>query len=169
MTLPLSPISKEDFLKANYIYFSNINLGFALYKSVNLTLKDIYPTEDGATYFSQFLIDEFNKSTLPVFVDFYIQNLNDDELKKLRMLLPSEYKSTLDSLLKLRESNTVFFEIKDSSIIPFLTYLSSKELFFTTFYFEEFTLWGNYNLTFPLFYKNDKAINSLLIPSALTY
>lgn len=169
MLLSLMPISKKDFLSLNYIYFSDINEGFSSYCFKNLKIKENLPKENATSYFSEFLINEFENTTSSVFVDFYIKNLTDEQIKNLASLLSDEYKEILNSLLPLRESDTVFFEIKDKKIIPFLTELSTKELFFTTFYFKHFTLWGNFNQTFPMFCRCDKDLFSLSLPQSLYY
>ena len=56
-----------------------------------------------------------------------------------------------------RTYNDMFFEISDKKYIKLLTKLCTRELFFITFYFTKgpVTIWGNYNLKFPLFYDKD--------------
>lgn len=169
MLFSLMPISKNDFLSQDYIYFSDINEGFSSFKYKDLTLKDMALKDFSTKYFSEFLINEFEKSASPVYVDFYIKNLSSEDINNLSSFLNEEYKNTLISLLPLKDVDTVFFEIKDKSIIPFLTELSTKELFFTTFYFKNFTLWGNYNLTFPIFCRNTDDFNGLLLGDNLTF
>ena len=46
-------------------------------------------------------------------------------------------------------------------LIPFLVRLSTREIFFITFYFNKIpiTIWGNYNMEFPCFFENEKDMN----------
>lgn len=48
----------------------------------------------------------------------------------------------------------VYFNLTLESI-PFITRITSKEVLFSTIYFvkKPFTIWGNYNKKFPVFYR----------------
>lgn len=143
----LEPFSFEDFKNKDFIYLKNINEGFSKYFSSNLVLD-----EQG---FKDFLAKSYENSTSEVFVDFYIKDLDDEAIANLLSLLDEENRAVLTSLLPLRDCDTAFFKICDKRVIPFLTILSTRELFFTSFYFREFTLWGNYGLSFPMFFRNE--------------
>lgn len=70
--------------------------------------------------------------------------------------------------------DTVYFKVLDKEIIELITKLNTRELFFCTVYFLDtpLTVWGNYNLEFPIFYKEEEGLETykeLIDKSGLYY
>ncbi|MGL5150580.1 MAG: hypothetical protein ACRC7N_08440, partial [Clostridium sp.] len=148
----LTEIPKDTFKKVVPIYFENILEGFDSYSYKNLS-----PSSDGTNkeemYVNLFL-ELYNLYKDSMYIDLYLDRLNEDSLSVLRGNLSKDDMEILEELI---EENYVspFFKIEDEKVIPLLVRLSTRELFFTSFYFKDFTIWGSYNYTFPIFFKDE--------------
>ena len=59
------------------------------------------------------------------------------------------------------KNDSVYYKVDNQKLIPFLVRLSTREIFFITFYFNKIpiTIWGNYNMTFPCFTDTDENLD----------
>ena len=69
-----------------------------------------------------------------------------------------------DKFIDLVNENNNYYKINDKKLIKLLTKLCTRELYFITFYFYKnpVTIWGNYNLKFPLFYEDNTNIKDYI-------
>lgn len=158
-------IKREEFNSLVELRFNSILEGFNNYSYRHLT----------PIYEKKFLILEKNFiNTLECFfdlnhdnkiiVDFYKNRLNEDSIKILKDNLNYNEQILLDNILNEGSKDDIFFEVNDKRYIALFTKLCTRELFFITFYFTKgpITIWGNYNLKFPLFYCNEYSIQEYL-------
>ena len=91
-------------------------------------------------------------------MDFYINKLSPEDKEKLISLISKEDRELLKSHLSLQPNNGVYYKLINKDLIPFLTRLNTRELFFVTFYFSNkpITIWGNYNMKFPCFFDSEE-------------
>ncbi|GAB6170281.1 hypothetical protein JCM1393_27410 [Clostridium carnis] len=161
----LEIITEDMFNSIVKIKFNNILDGFEMFKSSTLTIKENKDFNYNEKEFITFLERAYvlnNKKSISLAIDFYIKNLNEDEFGNLLSLSKNEDKPILQEIYNNKELNSIYFIVKDIKIIPFLTRLSTRELFFITYYFLDIplTIWGNYNLNFPVFYLEEKHIEN---------
>lgn len=151
----LIPISNERFNNIVNIRFKNILDGFNLFKNFTLDADNI---EDGESKLIKFIETIFKDNNNEGYVDFYINKLSSKDKEKLISLSFEEDREILKSHLSLEPSNSVYYKLTDKDLIPFLVRLSTRELFFVTFYFSNkpITIWGNYNMKFPCFFNSDE-------------
>jgi hypothetical protein len=163
MAKDLKPISYEEFSILSKIRFSNINDGFSKYINGILEIDDNQLSDlKGEEKYINFVKEVYrNNKSKPIIMDFYLKNIDEEGI--LRILEGLDYEDKLILLKQLRNENkeTVYFKIENEEILPFVTRLSTRELLFCTIHFLEkpLTLWGNYNLKFPVFFKNSEDIS----------
>lgn len=154
MKLLLQPINEEIFKENITIRFNNINDGFNRFENFILHDKSNDSMEEKLIEFidKALQLNEEENS----YVDFYLSRLNEEEKNKMLKLLNDDDKKILKRLITEVKDETIYFRLS-KEIIPFFTRLSTREIFFCTFYFAKFpcTIWGNYNMKFPVFF-NDK-------------
>ncbi|WP_411167731.1 hypothetical protein ACH36K_11300 [Clostridium sp. MB05] len=162
----IKAIKKNEFNMVIKLKFENILEGFDNYKYVEL-----YPRKNKSQIniendFINTLEDFFylNSDKDKLIIDFYKNKLNSDSIKYIESYLNYDEKELFHNILNEGSEEDIFFEITDKRYIKLLTKLCVKELFFITFYFTKgpITLWGNYNLKFPLFYCNEYSIQEYL-------
>ncbi|RBP57935.1 hypothetical protein DES36_1264 [Alkalibaculum bacchi] len=144
----LLAMNKTDFMNKEPIYFDNIQCGFDDYH---------YMTLHG----SEFRYKTFLKKALDlngsdhVYVDFYYGRLEQKEKENLQSFLTQEDLQVLDFI---DYDNGIYFHLTEE-ILPFLIKITAQEILFSTFYFTKIpcTLWGNYELKFPIFFKDTQA------------
>ena len=159
----LKAISYEEFLALSEIRFNNINEGFNKYTNGILELdNNAHQGIVNEENFINFVRAAYrNNVGRPIIMDFYLKNINEEGI--LRILEGLDYEDKLILLNQLRNENkeTVYFKIENEEILPFVTRLSTRELLFCTIHFldKPLTLWGNYNLKFPVFFKNSEDIS----------
>lgn len=148
-------IKKSDFNRIIKIKFDNILDGFDKYNYIDL---------ESVNENKSFIEDDFIK-TLEGFyrlnegnliIDFYKNKLNQESINFIKNNLDFEDKKSFDDLINFTNENDCFYKLNHEKYIKLLTKLCTRELFFITFYFYKYpiTLWGNYNLKFPLFYSS---------------
>ncbi|MDV4151370.1 hypothetical protein R0131_11010 [Clostridium sp. AL.422] len=155
----LEVISKIDFDKIINIKFNNILDGFKKYSHIELSPINEEDEEDENKFIRTIeRFYEINEGNL--IVDFYKEKLNYESIKYIKSNLDLEDNVCLDEILDFTNENDYFYKVKNKKYLRLLTKLCTRELFFITFYFYKnpVTLWGNYNLKFPLFYDDSTNI-----------
>lgn len=146
-------ISNNEFNLKVDVKFNNILEGYNKYKVVELFYNE------QSKYVECLYIDLlkifFNKDK-SLIIDFYKKNLNIESINYIKSNITLEESILLDEILNTGDKETIYFEINDEKYLDLLTKLNTRELFFITFYFykSNITIWGNYNMKFPLFYKD---------------
>lgn len=156
----LTPISTETFNDLVTVKFSNITEGFDKFISSSLTPLGV-DKESNEKLFIDFITKIFNENNKECIIDLYLCNLTLEDKDRLISLLDENDRDIFKLIDTDYEFKTVYFKLTNEELIPFITKLSTREVFFTTFYFykKPITIWGNYNLNFPCFFENkhDKA------------
>lgn len=140
-------IKEEEFHEKVNIYFRDIYEGFEQYYS-----SIIHGNEKEYIELVNQLF-EMNKGE--AYFDFYYFQLKPEDKEKFHTLLNKEDLEILSRIVDNYDS--VYFSLT-RELIPFVVRLSTKEVLFSTIYFTKFpaTLWGNYNLSFPIFFDVDR-------------
>ena len=133
----LKSISEDEFKNKIKIRFNNILDGFDRYSNGLL---------------------ELNKGK--VIIDLYIKDLENESLARLLEVLDERDKNILIDNINKQEIKSVYFELNNKDLMSFITRLNTRELFFCTIYFMEkpMTIWGNYNLSFPMFFEGNNML-----------
>ncbi|MFA9377690.1 MAG: MmcQ/YjbR family DNA-binding protein [Lachnotalea sp.] len=143
----LGVITKERMIDMGGIYIETIQSGFDQYSCELLsgTQEELYQK-----------INEIRLKNYEVhsYVDFYYGKLSYEERTNLRAALSDKAFSILNMYEYLKE--IVFIPLYDD-ILYLTAELNAKELLFCTYYFCKYpcTIWGNYNLTYPMFAKKE--------------
>lgn len=143
----LGVTSKEEIISKGGIYIENIQDGFDKYNYNMLkgTEAELYEKIEELYY---------KNGSEYAFVDFYYGKLSAEERDNLRKHLSNRAFSILIMYEYLKEP--VFLPI-DNDILYLTAELNAKELLFCTYYFCKYpcTVWGNYNLSYPMFYNKE--------------
>ena len=154
----LISINENDFKDKVSIRFNNITEG------VNRFEKKILESDKS---------DNFEKSIIGFlqeavklngvensYVDFYYNTLEEDEKRRFKELLNCEDKEFIKKFEYENSEGGIYYNLTLESI-PFITRITTQEVLFSTIYFakEPFTIWGNYNEKFPVFYKEECIFN----------
>lgn len=150
----LIPISNDEFKNKVNIRFNSILQGFDLFKNFTIEARNI---ETGENKIIKFIENIFEENTCEAYVDFYINKISYEDKEKLISLVPDQDKKVLKLHLNAEPHDGVFYKLSNKTLIPFLVRLSTREIFFVTFYFtnKPITIWGNYDLKFPCFFNTD--------------
>lgn len=166
MNIGLNPISEEEFNSKVKIKFKNILDGFDKYNYKNLKGNNDYTFKDNEQAFIDFIenVYKYNITESPnnsCYIDFYLKDLSEVDYNNLLKELEFEERVCLNQIKNINKINTEYFEIMDISIVKLLTKMCTRELFFITFYFTQIplTIWGNYNLNFPMFYEKQEILD----------
>lgn len=173
----MKPISYEKFLEIVKTPIKNIDHAFSNYSSgildtqdhclslkeakelnvgqvcsYNISHEDKYVNFMNAVY-------ELNKNK-PIVVDFYLKEIDNDGCLKILQHLDHEDKIIFIDHLRNLNTETVYFLLEHEELVSFVTKLSTRELHFCTIYFNEIpmAIWGNYELSFPIFFSNPKEV-----------
>lgn len=154
-------ISIEEFNLKVSVKFNNILEGYDKFKVIEL-----YPNnklEDGEVAYINLIREIFDKDKALI-IDFYKNNLREESINFIKKNMDLEDNVLLDEILNTSSEDSIYFEILDEKYLNLLTKLNTRELFFVTFYFykSNITIWGNYNMKFPLLYKNKDEIEDYL-------
>lgn len=138
-------IKKTDLLKRGAIYLNRIEEGFEDYKvdSMEGTEEELY----------QILLSLYRKNgETNSFVDFYYYRLSESERTEVMKVLTQE---EMTYITTLEEDKVSVFYPLDETLLGITAKLTAKEILFSTFYFtkEPMTVWGNYQLKYPVFRK----------------
>ncbi|EGL19899.1 MULTISPECIES: hypothetical protein [unclassified Paenibacillus] len=104
---------------------------------------------------------EFVLRCIREYPDFHIfirnfKSINNRELKKkfdseeVKLVLNMKNSITEDALIKVR----------DISIVKLILSLSTREVFFSNFFFGSFVVLGNFDLSFPVYCSNKETFNA---------
>ena len=148
----LISVKENVFKKEVEIKFNNITEGFNRYKNKTISAINEENFERGMICFLQEAVKLNGIENS--YVDFYYNNLEEDEKRRLKQFINSEDKEFIRKFENENGMSGVYFNLTLESI-PFITRITSKEVLFSTIYFvkKPFTIWGNYNKKFPVFYR----------------
>lgn len=155
-------VKEDEFKDKVSIRFKGILEGFNKYpnKIIEVSKEFNGTLEEREELFLNFFREALKLNNNEVIVDLYIKDLDLKGKERLLESLNYKDREILNSLLKRDNIESVYFEIKDNEAIDFITRLNTRELFFSTIYFfnKPFTVWGNYGMKFPVFFKEEKIL-----------
>lgn len=156
----LNPVNIDEFQKNINIRFKNILSGFDSFLNFTIDAKNI---NNGEKIIIDFIEKIFEENNNECYLDLYLNNLSEEDKNNLLNFLSEEDKNVLKQLIDLNHDNP-YYKLNDKSLIPFLTRLNTREIFFVTLYFKEtpITIWGNYDLNFPCFFNAESDLNHYL-------
>lgn len=148
------PISNEEFKTAVHIKFNKITTGLDFFKNFSFSNKSF---EENIINFIEYVFKINNNFC---YIDFYATNLTKSEKSTLINLVSSKDKESLLANLDI-SNKSIYYKIDNIDLIPLFVRLSTREIFFITFYFthKPITIWGNYNKEFPCFFETDEDFN----------
>ena len=140
-------ITLENLINKGAIYFNSITEGFDKYD--NYTLEG----SEEEIFNEIYKLREEN-GIENSFVDFYYGVLKEEEKNRIKKIIDDEYLSILAKYEDLKE--VVYLEL-DNEILKLTAKLNAKEALFSTYYFtkDPCTIWGNYQLRYPVFKNKD--------------
>lgn len=149
----LIPVNSSDFKENVHIRFNNIMDGLDEYRNFEINGK---LADNGEEKIIDFITEVFEFNDNEVFIDLYLNNLDEEGRNNLLNLCCPDDKDKIVDAINLNHDEP-YYKVTDKSLIPFLVRLNTREVFFVTFYFvkKPLTVWGNYNMTFPCFTDND--------------
>ncbi len=161
MSQILKSISEDEFKNKIKIRFNNILDGFDRYSN---GLLEYNGDNDSFQIKEECFINFFNEALElnngKVIIDLYIKNLENESLARLLESLDERDKNILIDNINNSKIKSVYFELDNKDLMSFITRLNTRELFFCTIYFMEkpMTIWGNYNLSFPMFFEENNIL-----------
>ena len=148
----LISVNENDFKDKVNIRFNNITEGISRFENKILEA-------DNSCDFEQCIIGFLEEAVRlngveTSYVDFYFNALEDDVKIRFKELLNSEDKEFMKKFEDKNSESGIYYNLTLESI-PFIVRITTREVLFSTIYFtkEPFTIWGNYNKKFPVFYK----------------
>ncbi|WP_430857530.1 hypothetical protein [Clostridium paraputrificum] len=137
------------------VAFKNIVDGFNSFPNITLDFKALNFNEDKIIDLIKNIYDENDGEC---FIDFYISKLSQEDKNNIINLAGDKDKELLKSIIENNTHTGVYYKLLSKDLIPLLTRLNTREIFFVTFYFTKkpITIWGNYNMKFPCFFENDE-------------
>lgn len=170
-------INKIEFLTKVKIRFNNIENGFENFKNNILSVYDVkldakeertLLNKHRAQYEKKFIdfmnsAYEYNNEK-GLIIDFYINNLDKEAIDKIMQSLTKDETKIFLEIIKKMSGDTIFLKILDKEMLEIIVKLNVREIFFSSFYFldKELTIWGNYNMEFPVFYNDDFIIEEYI-------
>ena len=148
----LIKINENDFKNNVEIRFNNITEGINRFENKTLGSDNSFDFEKSMVSFLEEAVKLNGVENS--YVDFYYNILEEDEKIRLKELINNEDKEFIRKFENEKGMSGVYFNLTLESI-PFITRITTKEVLFSTIYFvkKPFTIWGNYNQKFPVFYK----------------
>lgn len=128
-------------------------------KNLNSKLQDDF--DELELKYINFIKDCYNLNNENLIIDFYVNRLDNDAISKILEVLKESEKQDFLNLMKDIDKDKTYFRVKNAQVLEIIVKLNTRNMFFSTFYFlkEELTLWGNYDLKFPMFFVNDEVID----------
>lgn len=161
----LEPISINEFNNIIDIRFSNINDGFYRYSNGILEIADeLLNQKEKEKCFINFFRECYENNIDNCYIDFYLKNLQEENINYLLDNLEGRYKENLKICVNDFDKDTIYYKVKDLEYMDLITVLNTRGLFFCTVYLKSFpvTIWGNYNLSFPIFFEEDSDIEKYI-------
>ncbi len=158
----LYSLSNKEFKRLINIRFNNINDGLDNFSNGILECTDdSLSFKDKENRFLKFFQDALSLNSNYLIIDFYLKNLNAEEILNLLDSLDHDNKIILLQELKNLKDDSIYFTLTDCKLMDFITILNTRALFFCTIYFKNFpfTIWGNYDLKFPVFFSDINNLN----------
>lgn len=143
----ISCIGEEAFADTSAILIKNVEEGFADYEYLVL--------QGELEAFDQFLAQTMVlNGTADSYADFYYARLDENQKEHFHNALSEINRSFL---IKGTWTEGIYYPL-DDKLMRFLLEITAKELLFSTFYFTRYpcTVWGNYGLRFPVFFRDSK-------------
>ncbi|MDK0564553.1 hypothetical protein P5E48_03730 [Clostridium perfringens] len=156
----LNSISEDEFKNKIKVRFNNILDGFDKYSNGLLEYNgDNESFQIKEECFINFFNEALELNKGKVIIDLYIKDLENESLARLLEGLDERDKNILIDINK-QEIKSVYFELDNKDLMSFITRLNTRELFFCTIYFmkKPMTIWGNYNLSFPMFFEENNML-----------
>ena len=155
-------IDEGEFKKRVHIRFNNISNGFnnfnngILQDEQNLNIEE---TEGRIIRFFERILEINGEENS--FIDFYYGQLSKEDKKRLKQLLTGEDLEFINAIEHCRFEESIYFYLS-KEMITFITRLCTREVLFSTFYFTKIpcTIWGNYGIKFPCFFKDEDGMKS---------
>lgn len=138
-------ISDQEFLQKNLLHISNIEEGFSKYDSAILSGR-----EENYRDFIECVLSVNGEENS--YFDCYYSRLEEEGREKLlHSLTPVEQEAFSD----MEQTQAIYYPLTEKWI-PLVSRVTARELLFSTFYFGKYpcTLWGNYGLRYPIFFKD---------------
>ncbi|QHQ59466.1 hypothetical protein Ana3638_00520 [Anaerocolumna sedimenticola] len=140
-------ITEKELLNKNAVLLKNVEEGFAN--------REYFILKGDRKGFKAFMHKALNRNgEAEVYADFYYPNLS---IEQRNGFLKALSKENLDIFKKYNWPDKIYIGL-NSELLDFLLDITMDELLFCSFYFTRFpcTVWGNYNLTFPVFFKDSE-------------
>ncbi len=152
----LISVNENDFKEKVNIRFNSIIEGINRFENKTLEFNDSYNFEEGIINFLQEALKLNGVENS--YIDFYYNVLEEGAKIRFKELLNSEDKEFIEKFECKNSEGGIYYNLTLESI-PFIVRIITNEVLFSTIYFtkEPFTIWGNYNKKFPVFYK-DKSV-----------
>lgn len=150
-------ISDQEFLQKNLLHIANIEEGFQKYEYAILS-----GTEAAYKEFIECAVSMNGEENC--YFDFYYTRLKKEEKNRLYGFLTEQERKLIDGM---EPAESIYYPLTEEWI-PLAAKVTAKEQLFSTFYFGRYpcTLWGNYGLRYPVFFK-DKGIRKIYGNAAL--
>ena len=154
----LISVNENDFKEKVNIKFNNITEGINRFNNKVLESNNSYDFERCMIGFLEEAVKLNGVENS--YVDFYFNVLEEDAKIRFKELLNCEDKEFIKKFEDENSEAGIYFNLTLESI-PFIVRITTKEVLFSTIYFtkEPFTIWGNYNKKFPVFYKEKSVYN----------
>lgn len=145
-----TPISKEEFERTGAIYTETLKEAAETYESVVFTAAD---EQHMKRFLKRVLVENNNFA----YADFYYPVLEAEQKKAFAAGLSDKEKELLASFEM--KAGHIFYGLDEESQ-DFLFGITARNWLFSTFYYtnKKLTVWGNYNLQFPVFCEDPKTL-----------
>lgn len=143
----ISCIREEDLADKPAILINNVEEGFENYEYLVL--------QGEKEAYEQFLAQVMVLNGIAdAYADFYYARLDEVQKECFHKALSEENRTFL---LEGTWTDGIYYSL-NSRLLQFLLEITVKELLFSTFYFTRYacTVWGNYGLRFPVFFREDE-------------
>lgn len=149
----LISVNENDFKDKVNIRFNSITEGINRFDNKTLESNDSNNFEEGIINFLQEALKLNGVENS--YIDFYYNVLEEGAKIRFKELLNSEDKEFIEKFECKNSEGGIYYNLTLESI-PFIARITTNEVLFSTIYFtkEPFTIWGNYNKKFPVFYKD---------------
>ena len=156
----LESVNNINFKNIINIRFNNIIDGFDNYIELSPINRHINYEDDFIKAFEEF----YNMNDGNLIIDFYKNRLNYESISFIKDILNIEDNILFEEVINEVNDKDIYYKVNNKNYIKLFTRLCTRELFFITFYFYKYeaTIWGNYNLKFPLFYNDIEGIDEYI-------